>query len=181
MSEYSTDKIDSGLIREYEGMLGRLRNTPIKMLEVGYLRGGFLRWFRDNFKQSEVFGIDIKEPPELKDNQDNRIKMFQIDQNDSEGLVLFASKYGIFDVIIDDGAHRDIETKNTFDCLWRFLRPGGWYIIEDWGAHYKHSQYGEVGKIISDIMINKNKLGIAQIKIECSSNFVSMAWFKKNL
>ena len=181
MSEYSTDKFDSGLIREYESMLNRLRNTPIKMLEVGYLRGGFLRWFRDNFKQSEVFGIDINAIPELKDNENGKIKMAQIDQNDSEGLVLFAVKNGNFDIVIDDGSHRDVETKNTFDCLWRFLRPNGWYVIEDWGAHYKHSQYGEMGKLIADIMINKTKLGIAHIKIECSSNFVSMAWFKKNL
>jgi demethylmacrocin O-methyltransferase len=181
MNNYSTDKIDSGLIYEYEGTLSRLRNKPIKMLEVGYLRGDFLRWFRDNFKQSKVFGIDVKEPLELEDNEDGRIKMFQVNQNDSEGLILFGSKYGNFDIIIDDGAHRDVETKNTFDCLWRFLNPGGWYAIEDWGAHYKHSQYGEMGKVIADIMINKNKLGIEQLKLFCNQSFVSIAWFKKNL
>ena len=43
MSEYNTDKINSGIISKYEKLFSELKYQPIKMLEVGYLDGEFLR------------------------------------------------------------------------------------------------------------------------------------------
>ena len=43
----------------------------------------------------------------------------------------------LFDIIIDDGAHTYSHTKASFDVLFNdYLKPGGIYVIEDWGTSY---------------------------------------------
>jgi predicted O-methyltransferase YrrM len=40
------------------------------------------------------------------------------------------------DVVIDDASHRLAETRTSFEVLFPRLRPGGYYVIEDWNpAH----------------------------------------------
>jgi len=174
---YNTDKIKSGIIAEYEKLFVDLKNEKLKILEIGYLEGEFLRWFKDHFKQSETFGISIYPPCELKDSE--RIKLLQADQNDTKTLIEIGHTFGKFDIIFDDASHRDIETRNSFNCLWQFVNSKGWYIIEDWGAHYEHLQYGDMGKVISNILINKNGLNISNIRIICNHQGLSLACFQK--
>ena len=50
-----------------------------------------------------------------------------------------AAEFGgnALDLVVDDGSHRYKETKSSFETLLPLLRPGGTYIIEDWGwAHW---------------------------------------------
>jgi len=42
-----------------------------------------------------------------------------------------ATSGGNFDVVIDDGGHRNTQIKNSFDALWPAVKPGGVYFIED--------------------------------------------------
>ena len=177
--EYNTDKIGSGILEEYVKMFSHLENKSISMLEIGYLDGEFLRWFKDQFKKAHVFGIGINPPGELKDCE--RTTLLQADQNDMKALLDIKELYQRFDIIIDDGAHRDKETRNSFNCLWSTVKAGGWYCIEDWGAHYQHLEYGDMGKVISHILINKESLGISNMKITCKANFTSLACFQKKL
>ena len=37
----------------------------------------------------------------------------------------------MFDIIIDDGSHWDECQQKTLQNLWKFVKPGGFYIIED--------------------------------------------------
>lgn len=43
------------------------------------------------------------------------------------------------DLVIDDASHRYHETLASFEVLFPRLRPGGWYIIEDWAADYAYA------------------------------------------
>jgi hypothetical protein len=46
------------------------------------------------------------------------------------------------DVIIDDASHLYGNTRRTFEMAFPYLRPGGTYVIEDWGwAHWPGRQY----------------------------------------
>jgi len=38
---------------------------------------------------------------------------------------------GKFDIIVDDGGHKNCQISNSFDRLWPQLNPGGYYFIED--------------------------------------------------
>ena len=37
-----------------------------------------------------------------------------------------------WDLIVDDASHDGALTAATFGLLWPLIRPGGWYVIEDW-------------------------------------------------
>jgi len=176
--EYNTDKISSGIASKYLEMFADLKDKPLRMMEVGYLDGEFLRWFKDHFKNSQVYGVGIYPPGELKDCE--RTELFQGNQNDTRRLLEIGHSMDALDIIIDDASHRDEETRNCFNCLWQFVKPGGWYIIEDWGAHYQHFQYGDMGKVISNILINKNWLGVSNIEILYTLGH-SLACFQKKL
>ena len=175
---FNTDKIQAGITDEYLEMFKAWKNSPVKLLEVGYLEGEFLRWFKANFTKAEVFGIGINPPIDLSDKE---IKLFQVDQNNIDGLLNFGTEHGKFNIICDDGSHKEKETRNSFNCLWQFVKPGGWYVIEDWSIHYKYFQYGERAKVIGDIMTQKIKLGINEIKIMDKAGGCSLAFFQKKL
>jgi SAM-dependent methyltransferase len=45
------------------------------------------------------------------------------------------------DVVIDDASHLYAQTRLTFECAFPRLKPGGLYVIEDWGwAHWPESR-----------------------------------------
>ena len=130
---HPSDKEKCGLVTEYERLFLPLKDKPIKYLEIGIYYGGSLLWARDYFlKGSTIQGIDINIISEPIED----VEMFIIDQNDKEGLTDFGKQYGEFDIIIDDGSHTAPLTENTFNSLYSYLKKGGLYIIEDWGAGY---------------------------------------------
>jgi hypothetical protein len=50
------------------------------------------------------------------------------------------------DLVIDDGGHQYGETRSSFETLFPRLRPGGRFIIEDWGwAHFPTDLWQQEG------------------------------------
>lgn len=130
---HETDKYQSGLIAEYELLFANIKDTPIKYLEMGIFRGGSLLWAKNYFAPGSVIqGLDQK----INSAPMEGVEMFTLDQADTDGLTAFGKQYGLFDIIIDDGSHVRSLTENTFNCLYPYLKQGGKYIIEDWGAGY---------------------------------------------
>jgi hypothetical protein len=130
---YPTDKYSYGLITEYERIFADLKDKPIKYLEIGILKGGSLLWAKNFFASGSIIqGID----KEILSAPIEGVEMFEINQSDSEKLTNLGKSDGLFDLIIDDGSHVRTLTENAFNCLYPFLKPGGKYIIEDWGAGY---------------------------------------------
>jgi cephalosporin hydroxylase len=39
---------------------------------------------------------------------------------------------GAFDLIIDDGNHHGPTVTSSFRLLWPLVKPGGYYVVEDW-------------------------------------------------
>lgn len=127
-----TDKTQSKLFCEYEELFKSLKDQPITYLEVGTAYGDSLVWAKNYFTTANLYGIDIEVPKIIPEG----VTFTKIDQNDSEGLTLFGKEHGPFDIIIDDASHVRKETENTFNNLYPYLKIGGLYIIEDWGATY---------------------------------------------
>ncbi|MEA2502281.1 MAG: hypothetical protein QOD01_2392, partial [Actinomycetota bacterium] len=74
---------------------------------------------------------------------------YGVDQGDAATLsALVESDHGgaPLDLVIDDASHLYRETRTSFEVLFARLRPGGVYIIEDWGwAHFPEPLWQEGG------------------------------------
>lgn len=93
--------------------------------------GASLRTWAAYFPAARVCGIDIAENLLF---ETNRIKTFLCDQSDSVQLRTFAAEHGPFDVVIDDGSHLVNHQIISLFALFDFVRPGGYYLIEDVSA-----------------------------------------------
>ena len=90
--------------------------------------------WHDYFSNAKVFGLDIN-PADHLDNE--RISTMVIDQSSPEGLQKFVDQSGVdgFDIILDDGSHRPDHQQISFSYLFKFLKKGGLYFIEDISAN----------------------------------------------
>lgn len=133
-TKYGTDKGPSfhNYNRQYEELFANIRVTPIKILEIGVLRGASLRAYRDYFYNADcVVGIDIK--PECK-SYENVAKSIFVEIGDAtnkEFITEITKKYGTFDLILDDGSHRNDDVINSFLILFPLLNNKGIYVVED--------------------------------------------------
>lgn len=171
----TTDKEDS-YIENFEEFFKYIRyKDNINFLEIGIFNGASLLMWGEYFKDATIYGIDIKKnlPDEFYYYQKhhykhkNRVIPFfdkEIPGHDVDiehRKKFFNSFIGdlLFDVILDDGAHTYTHTKGAFEVLFNdYLKPGGIYIIEDWGTSYfpdwiDGSRNGETGvaRIIKEL------------------------------
>ena len=130
-TKYDTDKGPrthdyTGL---YEHFFHPTKDQVRKVCEIGVFEGASLKMFRDYFPKAVVCGIDIHDSSWL---DSPTIKTFVADQADRAKLKKFIDAHGKdFDIILDDGGHTMRQQQISFGYLFKYLRPGGYYIIED--------------------------------------------------
>lgn len=113
----------------YDLFFSRLRKSVNRVFEIGIAGGGSLEMWRDYFPKATIYGIDIYPKTEL---ESDRIKTFVADQADRSQLAAFIDKFGgYFDIIIDDGGHAMDQQQISAGYLFKYVRPGGFYVIED--------------------------------------------------
>lgn len=120
----------------YEELLGFLRTQSFALLELGVWNGHSLAMWRDAFPHATVIGIDLR-PPEI--DLGPRVHIFEGDQADASLLGRLRAEHAPdgFDVIIDDASHLGVTTARSLQVLYiDHLRPGGLYMLEDWGTGY---------------------------------------------
>ena len=77
----------------------------------------------------QIYGIDIVPKTEM---DSDRIKTFVADQSDRSQLAAFIDRFGSgYDIIVDDGGHSMEQQQVSVGYLFRYLKPGGYYVIED--------------------------------------------------
>ena len=126
--KHGTDKLQHGYLPYYEEWYGRLRDMPIRLLEIGIWKGESLRMWRDYFPNSLIAGIDNRRRWQF---EDHRIKTFEGDQLDADFMAKVATEVGPLDIVIDDGCHTGLSHVASWRALWPFVKPGGWYVVED--------------------------------------------------
>lgn len=118
--------------------------VPIKeevenILEIGVNKGGSLRMWRDFFPNAMIYGVDYQEKFLFSEGG---IVTFKGGQGDPNTIKDNIAKLKIkFDLIIDDGSHRHEHQQKTLSALFKFLKPGGLYIIEDLHCAF-YPEYG---------------------------------------
>ena len=137
-----------GYSRVYDVLLAPLRQQPITVLELGLLQhnvqrgiGGTaftdapsLRMLAEYFPKGRIFGFDIQD---FSGFSHERCSVFRGDQAERRDLEALCETAGVdaFDVIIDDALHASRHQQISLGVLFRRLKPGGLYFVED--LHYQ--------------------------------------------
>ena len=178
MVRYKLDKSKAYGMHSYSDVYERIfsdREGPKKVLEIGigmieagqmsgviplgYKTGNSLRAWKEYFRNAVIYGIDIHNA----NIQEERIKVFMLDQTNCKDLAYLTGKLGEnIDIIIDDGSHLPEHQVYTFMSLESSLREdGGIYVIEDIDPDYKE-QFANLsifpGKYREHIQKNYNVL-----------------------
>lgn len=113
----------------YPRYIDPIRYNKLNVLEVGIMYGGAVQAFRDYLPNSKIIGFDFELRPRITDM--SRIELVQGDQSDAEKLTEVGNRLGPFDIVIDDACHKFQPQLATFNAIWPFVKPGGFYFIED--------------------------------------------------
>ncbi|MEM9393986.1 MAG: hypothetical protein AAGA38_09020 [Pseudomonadota bacterium] len=133
---YGTDKFGlHDYTPNYHRLLRHLRKEPIAMLEIGVggyadpkAGGSSLEVWRDYFPHGRIIGIDIAAKSLDLGPRVNLAQGSQVDPAFLEDLV---TQHGPFDIILDDGSHRNEHVVESYRLLFQAVKPGGFYIVED--------------------------------------------------
>ena len=139
--KFKTDKIfNHNYIETYNNYMSQNRLKNVSLFEIGI--GGYdnenkggnsLRLWKNFFPFGKIFAIDIYNKKFI---QEKRIKVFQGSQIDKVFLDNIFSRIGKVDYIIDDGSHLSKHVIQTFEYLFKYLKNGGYYFIEDTQTSY---------------------------------------------
>lgn len=135
-----TPKYGHSYSHKFDELFSKMKNVE-KVLEIGigypelmekyvpgYNVGPSLKVWRDYFPNAQIYGVDNMEVCMF---EDERITTILCDQSNSRELEAIASKFGPFDIIIDDGSHEINHQILSAEVLLPHVKNGGLYIIED--------------------------------------------------
>jgi cephalosporin hydroxylase len=138
--KYGTDKqlACHGYIKHYYTHLNHLQHDKITMLEIGVHTGSSLMMWADYFKNGTIYGIDDGSSGDLRKEYPNHknINFKEGSQIDCNFLDKLVDEVKEFDFIIDDGSHYSQDIVFTFKKLFKYIKPSGYYIIEDLHCSY---------------------------------------------
>lgn len=161
-NEYGTDKgtmsYGHGYSVTYHEFFKDMVDESVKLLEIGVcdprFPGASLKMWKEYFPNGRFTGIDIN--PEARAFADDRVKIWIGDQNNPVDILTMVRICGPeFDIIIDDGSHIGEHILTSFKTLWKAVKPGGYYVIED-----LHSVYAKAKVTVLKLnkFIEKEKL-----------------------
>ena len=126
-----------GIYELYDDYFAAIRDSPIVLLELGVAHGESLKTFASYFENGRIIGID-SEDRGLDFSSHPNVRFEVGDQRDAARLsqVCAAHAPDGLDIIIDDASHVGAWSLRSYRALFPFLRPGGFYMIEDWATGY---------------------------------------------
>ncbi len=142
--KHGTDKATHhGYTHLYERYFRDLRDEAMgrgSLLELGVKQGQSLAMWRDWLPGWQITGIDNNAEGTAA-NPDGTLLLVG-DQADRNFILDAGLDYGEFDIVIDDASHISSLSIKSFELLWPFLKPGGWYVVEDTHSSYHDFYYG---------------------------------------
>jgi len=129
-NKYHTDKYcKHHYTQVYDTYFNSLRYAKMKVLEIGVADCASINMWLDYFPNSYIFGMDLIIPDDLsKNSKFVFIRGNQYNPRDLDNIIKSGKK---FDIIIDDGSHVSEHQQYSLSYLWKYLKPGGFYVIED--------------------------------------------------
>lgn len=124
-----TDKIEHGYLPMYRAIAADL-GPDARVCEVGIAAGAGLRMFRELFPGGMLVGVDQRES--CRHTCAELAHIVIADQDHPALAAMLRKSFGFFDLVVDDASHDGRLTAMTYAQLWPMVRPGGYYVIEDW-------------------------------------------------
>jgi len=112
----------------YDECMQGICNNQLTFLEIGVGSGPSLPMWYNYFPNAEIHAIDIL--PQSQHNRD-RIKTYVCDQSNRDQLLEVLNKIGVIDVVVDDGSHVVSHQQISLGVIFKNLKSGGLYWIED--------------------------------------------------
>ncbi len=132
---YGTDKAGHHQFTPfYNEHLEKHRDEFRNVMEIGILTNASLRMWEDYFPNATIVGVDNEVREEY---QADRVKIFLADQSQPaqlERVIELTTKE--YDMILDDGSHLVPHQYISWATLFQYVKPGGYYIIEDLHCNY---------------------------------------------
>ena len=144
-----------GFSKFYTQHLEHLKKKEIKILELGSYSGASAAAFIKYFKNCSVYCLDVNISKFIFSSKD--IHVYGLDINNEKELkkvlkqINLKSNSDFFDVIIDDGSHYLSDILFSLKALFRYVKKGGIYIIED----FKYPNYYEQNRNIEHILVDQ--------------------------
>jgi hypothetical protein len=179
----------SSYFQVYENIFSKYRNKNIIFVEIGVLNGGSLFIWKKLFgKKSKIIGIDAN--PNAKKMEKYGFKIYIGNQSDSKFWKNFFKKEGKVDIVLDDGAHKNLHQISTVHYCLPHIKDGGKIVVEDTVTSYLKKEFNNPSKysfikfcnLIIEIIHNrsgliKKKLNIYAKKIYSINFFESIVVF----
>jgi len=124
----------------YDQYMSKYRNEPIKILEIGIGSGPSLNIWYEYFTNATIYAIDVDNHSQ-KNN--DRVTTYICDQSNRNSLEEVMKTIGEVDLIIDDGSHVIDHQQISLGFLFKYLKSGGQYWIEDLHTSDKSVWYGK--------------------------------------
>jgi hypothetical protein len=129
LTGFSTDKVyPHGYLPDYLKLAAALPSSAV-VCEVGVLDGGSLAMWQTLFPDGVVIGADRDEQAswpagtrKIVAEQDDPVLAGMVAEHAPDGCHL----------IVDDASHIGHLSGATFDLLWPLVKPGCYYVVEDW-------------------------------------------------
>jgi predicted O-methyltransferase YrrM len=132
--------------RLVESALDHFPGSVERIVEFGIFKGGSVALFEELYSPERFVGVDLAKRDSAaaldeylhRRSATDRVKLYYgTDQGDRQALETIAKEnFGegrSIDLVIDDGAHRYWPCKTSLEVFLPLLRPGGVYVLEDWG------------------------------------------------
>jgi cephalosporin hydroxylase len=126
-----TDKGPTGhnYVEVYERFIFQWRYDPIKVFEIGIDKGGSLVMWEEYFPKASIYGLDINDMSRFAHGRVKTIVGDQSKRHELQRAIDISG--GDIDILIDDGGHTMEQQQVSLGYLFKFVKPGGYYILED--------------------------------------------------
>ena len=152
---FGSDKgsIKHGYTRQYEKIIDDLggKNAPLTIAEIGIACGASLRMWANYLPNAKIDGYDIQmECAKLCRD----LPSVSITISDPRKV----DKDAAYDLVIDDGSHIAEDVLGVLAHCWRWVKPGGYYVIEDMGCTYNDGYRDKFNKHFGKDLKNDRNL-----------------------
>ncbi len=135
----------SSYFQVYENIFSKYKNKKIIFVEIGVLNGGSLFIWKKFFgKKAKIIGIDAN--PNAKKMEKHGFKIYIGNQSDSKFWQNFFKKEGKVDIILDDGAHKNLHQISTVHYCLPHIKNGGKIVVEDTVTSYLKKEFNNPSK-----------------------------------